>query len=112
MCTQPCALSVCGLPRQQFVWQEAEAAKVLPPGPKRPLNAYMIFSAETRAEVKAENPSMQATEVAKLLGEMWSGMSVEDRCVWMGKAGAEKLKYDEQIAAYMKEHGCLPPSGT
>ena len=86
MCTQPCALSVCGLPRQQFVWQEAEAAKVLPPGPKRPLNAYMIFSAETRAEVKAENPSMQATDVAKLLGEMWSGMSVEDRCVWMGKA--------------------------
>ena len=27
-------------------------------------------------------------------------------------AGAEKLKYDEQIAAYMKEHGRLPPSGT
>lgn len=83
----------------------------LPPGPKRPLNAFMLFSKDKRAEVKMENPSATAPQITKIIGEMWSGTSAADRVHWMGKANEAKELYLAAIAEYQETHGALPPSG-
>lgn len=54
----------------------ASAAKYAGEGedaPKKPrkLNAYMEFAKENREAVKAKNPSVGVTEIAKILGQMW-----------------------------------------
>ena len=92
------------------VWQEAECLKDLPAGPKKPLNAYMIFASEHRATVKEENPTFSAPAIAKLLGEMWGAMSSEDRIPWVGKANEEKEKYAAALKHYQEQHGALPSS--
>lgn len=45
--------------------------KAKPKGPKRPLSAYMLFQKANREKVKAENPEMKVTEMAKVFGRMW-----------------------------------------
>lgn len=58
--------------------------------PKRGPNAYMIFSNEKRAGVKAENPEMKVTEIAKVIGEMWKELSEEEKQEYKDKAAAGK----------------------
>lgn len=44
-------------------------------GPKRPLSAFMYFSQENRASVKAANPDATFGELGKLLAEKWGNTS-------------------------------------
>ena len=90
--------------------QAAEEEKIWPPVPKKPLNAYMIFASETREVVKAENPNISGKDLAKTLGETWSGLSAADKAPWLGKANEQKEQYDAQIELYVQEHGGPPPS--
>lgn len=43
--------------------------------PKRPLSGYMIWLNENREAIKAENPGIKVTEVAKRGGELWRGLT-------------------------------------
>lgn len=58
--------------------------------PKRGPNAYMIFSNEKRGEVKAENPGLKVTEIAKVIGDMWKELSEEEKQEYKDKAAAGK----------------------
>lgn len=42
--------------------------------PKRPLSGYMIWLNENRESIKAENPGIKVTEVAKRGGELWRAL--------------------------------------
>lgn len=86
--------------------------KALPPGPKKPLNAFLFFSLDKRAEAKEANPEMGAGGISKVVGEMWQGLSMADKAPWMGKAVADKDRYATALLQYEKEHGALPPSAT
>lgn len=44
-------------------------------GPKRPLSAFMYFSQDQRAAVKAANPEATFGELGKLLAEKWGSTS-------------------------------------
>ena len=44
-------------------------------GPKRPLSAFMYFSQDQRAAVKAANPDATFGELGKLLAEKWGSTS-------------------------------------
>ena len=46
------------------------------------------------AQVKAANPDLKTTELAKLLGEKWRMLSAEDKAVWEKKAADEKQEYE------------------
>ncbi|CAG8701096.1 3504_t:CDS:2, partial [Funneliformis caledonium] len=54
------------------------ASSVLPPQkdhkPKRPMNAFIIFSSERRPELQKNDPNMQTSQVSKILGEEWQKM--------------------------------------
>merc|ERR1711971_650605 len=73
-----------------------------PNAPKRPLSAYFFFTGEKRAEVKAENPALKMTEIAKLLGEMWKEMDATEKAPYEKKAEIAKQKYEVEKAAYKK----------
>ncbi|CAI2169330.1 1409_t:CDS:2 [Funneliformis geosporum] len=54
------------------------APAVIPPQkdhkPKRPMNAFIIFSGERRPELQKNDPNMQTAQVSKILGEEWKKM--------------------------------------
>ncbi|KAI8969286.1 high mobility group box domain-containing protein, partial [Mycotypha africana] len=67
-----------------------------PNAPKRGLSAYMFFSQEKRAEVKADNPDASFGQIGKLLGEKWKSMSDEDKKPYVAKAEADKKRYEDE----------------
>eukprot|EP01036_Dinobryon_divergens_P049529 gene49529-66351_t len=48
-------------------------------GAKRPPTAYIIFSTERRAEVRAQNPDASFGDIGKLLGKMWADMPDDEK---------------------------------
>ncbi len=73
--------------------------KKLPAGMKRPLNQYMLFRAETQPTVKAENPNIPITQIAKLVGEQWRALSDAEKAPFIAKAKALKVAFDKEVAA-------------
>lgn len=39
--------------------------------PKRATTAFMIWMNESREQIKADNPGIKVTDIAKKAGEMW-----------------------------------------
>lgn len=49
------------------------------PKPKREPSSYIKFANSKRAEVKEAHPGLKVTEIAKKLGEMWRGLSDDEK---------------------------------
>jgi len=77
-------------------------------GPKKPLSAYMLYSAAHRAEVKEKNKDSKPTEVMKELGAMWKKASSDE------KNKFEKLSEEdkERYRADCEKTGFKPAKGT
>uniref|UniRef100_A0A8D2ZYW0 High mobility group box 1b n=1 Tax=Scophthalmus maximus TaxID=52904 RepID=A0A8D2ZYW0_SCOMX len=71
-----------------------------PNAPKRPPSAFFLFCADFRSKVKGEHPGLSIGSTAKKLGEMWNGLSAEDKQPYEKKAAKLKEKYDKDIIAY------------
>ena len=74
--------------------------------PKNPLNGYILFSTDKRAEVKAENPEMKTTEISSLLGKMWKKIKEEDSYEYrkyMYLAKEDKVRYETEMKSYIPE---------
>lgn len=71
-----------------------------PNAPKKPMQAYFLFSQDQRAKVKAENPDLGTKDIARQLGQMWKAMSEEDKKPYAAKAAEEKAKYERALAEY------------
>ena len=74
--------------------------------PKNPLNGYILFSTDKRAEVKAENPEMKTTEISSLLGKMWKKIKEEDSYEYrkyMYLAKEDKVRYESEMKSYIPE---------
>ena len=63
---------------------------------KRPMNAYMHFCAETREEVKKENPDAKAKDILHLLGEKWKALSDEEKTKYNDLAAKDKERYEKE----------------
>merc|ERR1719204_2394698 len=68
--------------------------------PKRPQTAYFLFTAAERAAVKAAQPELKVTQIAKELGKRWKALSDADKAPFVAKAAAAKKAYDAQLATY------------
>ncbi|CAG8435485.1 5748_t:CDS:10 [Diversispora eburnea] len=60
--------------------------------PKRPMNAFIIFSSERRPELQKNDPNMQTAQVSKILGEEWQNMDPARKDHY--NARARQLKED------------------
>ncbi|XP_014479243.1 PREDICTED: FACT complex subunit Ssrp1 [Dinoponera quadriceps] len=66
--------------------------------PKRPPTAFMLWLNSARESIKADNPGIAVTEIAKKGGEMWR--ELKDKSEWEAKAAKAK----EEYAVSMKEY--------
>lgn len=67
-------------------------------GPKRPTSAYMYFSKDMSASVRAANPGKPITEVAKVVGEKWKNMSESEKHKYDLLAAKDKARYEAERA--------------
>lgn len=68
--------------------------------PKRPPSAFFLFCSEHRPKIRSGHPGLFVGEIAKKLGEMWSGQSAKDKQPCEQKAAKLEERYEKGIAAY------------
>jgi len=68
--------------------------------PKRSASSYFLFGNSVRARIKAENPDLKVTEIAKLIGEEWRKLSEEEKKPFNDEAIKLKAKYLEAMEKY------------
>ncbi|ROW11615.1 hypothetical protein VMCG_01433 [Cytospora schulzeri] len=68
--------------------------------PERPPSAYVLFSNKMREDLKGQN--LTFTEIAKLVGENWQGLSQAEKEPYERQAQAAKDKYNQDLAEYKK----------
>ncbi|XP_054012092.1 FACT complex subunit Ssrp1 [Hylaeus anthracinus] len=71
--------------------------------PKRPPTAFMIWLNSTREKIKADNPGIAVTEIAKKGGEMWR--ELKDKSEWEEKAAKAKKEYAASMSEYKASGG-------
>lgn len=77
-----------------------------PHAPKRGLSAFMLYSGEVRPKIRASNPDMPITEVAKVIGARWAEVSDEEKAKFQALAAKEKRRYETAMETYE------PPTGS
>ena len=88
-------------PSTSVTLKKKKAKKARDPNkPKRSKNAFMLFSAAKRAEIKEANPDMKSTDISKQLGLLWKALSDDDKKPFELQAATEKDAYDKAMAAY------------
>ncbi|XP_033321346.2 structure specific recognition protein [Megalopta genalis] len=71
--------------------------------PKRPPTAFMIWLNSAREKIKADNPGIAVTEIAKKGGEMWR--ELKDKSEWEEKAAKAKKEYTASMKEYVASGG-------
>ncbi|CAO4383090.1 unnamed protein product [Caenorhabditis nigoni] len=59
---------------------------------KRPMNPFLLFCQKRRGELMKGQPGMKPSDISKQLGEVWKGMTDEDKKPYIDEA--HKLKAD------------------
>ena len=72
--------------------------------------SYFFFTKQERQNVVQENPNVSVTEVAKILGEMWSKLDEKEKEKYKEMASKDKERYEEEMKAYKNGDHVLPPS--
>lgn len=73
----------------------------LPPQPKRPLSAYLLFSMANRPKLAKQKLSLG--ESSKVLSKMWSDLSLEEKVQYDAAAIDNKSKYEEEKKSWQAE---------
>ncbi|XP_072517842.1 high mobility group protein B3b [Salminus brasiliensis] len=74
-----------------------------PNAPRRPPSGFLLFCAERRPSIKAQNPGMGIGDIAKKLGEMWNNMSDSEKQPFLSEANKLKDKYQKEVANYKRK---------
>jgi len=77
--------------------------------PKKPLSSYFLFSRDRRASLKAEQPELKTTEVAKVMSTEWKALDVAAKDKYTAQASQAKAEYATKLAEYKKtsEYGAF-----
>ena len=78
------------MPKRETVIESADAIKAesTVSSKKNQSSAYLVFSKTIRSQIIAENPGISFGDIRKQCGEMWRGMSKE-----------QKMTYEEESAS-------------
>ena len=71
-------------------------AKAAQDGPKRATSAYFYYAADRRDWFKEEQPELKMTEVAKLIGAEWKGLSDDQKGKYNKLAAKDKARYEKE----------------
>lgn len=78
--------------------------------PKRPMSAYMLFLNSNREKIKADNPGIAFTDIAKKGAELWKNVG-DAKEKWENLAKEAKVRYEKEMKEYkekLKESGGAP----
>lgn len=64
--------------------------------PKAPATGYVLYLNENRKHYK----DLPFPEVTKLLGNLWSNLSLDEKKIYLERADIEKQRYREELKAY------------
>ena len=71
-----------------------------PNAPKRAMTSFFYFSKEMRPKVKEENPEMTFGELGKKIGELFRGLSADEKEKYEELAKKDKERYQREMAEY------------
>ena len=67
---------------------------------KKPLNAFMLYSSDMRAEfLKSGKPKMSAPDTARAIGQLWRDSDAEAKSKYQQMAATQKAAYEARVAA-------------
>ena len=79
-----------------------------PVKPKKATNAFMIFTAAMRDQVKEDHPELKPKEISKKMGELWAELSDEDKEPHVEMAEkfkavylVKKAKWEDEMKVYV-----------
>eukprot|EP00042_Codosiga_hollandica_P050857 m.616714 g.616714 ORF g.616714 m.616714 type:complete len:749 (+) comp58169_c0_seq1:118-2364(+) len=75
-----------------------------PNAPKRPNSGYMLWLAANRERIKAENPGIKVTDIAKKGGEVWKTLSADEKETFESQSKKDWEVYRVAAAKYEEEH--------
>lgn len=73
--------------------EEKKTKKAKESGPKRPTSAFFFFTQEQRPVLKQSNPELSGSEISSKLGEMWRGMTDEEKKPFQAKYEVDHERY-------------------
>jgi len=77
-----------------------QKAKADPNAPKKPLSAYMLFAAENRVAIKQANGDANFSQLGKLIGTAWRGLSDKAKAEYKRKELLDRERYQAQSQTY------------
>jgi HMG (high mobility group) box len=78
-------------------------AKKDPNAPRRPMSAFLAFSQARRSEVRKLNPSMDNTDISKLLGSIWSTEPMSEKAQYIEAEKIQRAHYKEEMRKFRQQ---------
>ncbi|KAF9578791.1 hypothetical protein BGW38_005243, partial [Lunasporangiospora selenospora] len=78
-----------------------------PLAPKRPSNAFFIFSQQHRQQAREEKKEGNQSELTKFLGQQWKSMPSTEKKKYSELAIQDRKRYLEEMSHYQHEHGLV-----
>lgn len=73
-----------------------------PLAPKAPLNGYLVYFNEERADMRQKNPQMSFGELTKIIALKWKDLPAEEKQKYINEAELDKERYVKEMADYKK----------
>lgn len=80
--------------------------------PKRSWPAFFFFQKEKRLEIKKNNPDLSQKDLVSKLGEVWRGLSEEQKKPYFDQERKDKARYMKEKEEYSKVSKNLPGNKT
>ncbi len=73
-----------------------------PAAPKAPLNGYLVYFNDERADMRMKNPNMGFGELTKIIALKWKDLPAEEKQRFITEADLDKERYVKEMAEYKK----------
>ncbi len=73
-----------------------------PLAPKAPLNGYLVYFNEERADMRQKNPTMSFGELTKIIALKWRDLPAEEKQRFINEAELDKERYVKEMTDYKK----------
>lgn len=71
-----------------------------PNPPKRSMTAYTLWLNASWEKIKSDHPSISIMDLSKKAGEIWKGMSKENKKEWDCKVEDARREYEKALKEY------------
>lgn len=80
--------------------------------PKGPSASFMFYSSASRERIVANNPGLSVTDISRVIGTEWKGLSAEEKAPFEEMSRADRLRYAREMEDFRKrkEEGSPPPT--